>query len=90
MKILEIIMKILKINNSNEKDFDGIKCLKKVLAINATDVTDEYNKMNKRQADRLENLLFKFGEQKETVFKDINNFYGLLNVFIEKKMEKNK
>lgn len=73
-----------------EKDKETVKNLQKEITFNINNAKDEYEKLNIRQASRIENLLFKFSIKKEELFNDINNFSALLNVFNEKREQEKK
>ena len=81
------IEKIKKNNNSSIKDKKNLKLLEKETSFNIANIYGEYQKLNNNQAERLENLLIKFGTNKKEFFNDMNNFYELINVFNAKKEE---
>ena len=81
------IEKIKKNNNSSTKDKKNLKLLEKETSFNIANIYGEYQKLNNNQAERLENLLIKFGTNKKEFFNDMNNFYELINVFNAKKEE---
>ena len=74
----------------NEKDKEMLKNLQKEITFNINNAKDEYEKLNIRQATRIENLLFKFGIEKDELFNDIQNFFALINVFNEKREQEKK
>ena len=85
------IEKIKKNNNVTEKEKETLKSLFNEIAFNIYNTNAEYKSLNNRQNERIDNLLFQFGQEKRTIFNDIHSFLSLLNVFEEKKkVEKKK
>ena len=82
--------KYRKNNIQTEKDKDTFKNIKKEIKFSIINTKEEYEKLNIRQASRIENLLFKCGIEKEELFNDIQNFSALLNTFNEKREQEKK
>ena len=82
--------KLRKNNLQSEKDKETLKNLQKEIKFNIINAKEEYEKLNKRQAFRLENLVFKCSIEKEELFNDMKNFFALLNVFNERREQEKK
>ena len=79
--------KMKRYTNLSEKDKKLLKRITKESLLNKVNIYEEYLTLNEIQGERLEKLLIKFGTNKEAVFKDINSFYELVNVFNAKSIE---
>lgn len=82
--------KFKKNNFQTEKDKETFKNIKKEIKFNISNAKEEYEKLNIRQASRIENLLFKCSIEKEDLFNDIHNFSALLNAFNERREQEKK
>ena len=79
------IEKIKKNNNVTEKEKETLKSLYNEIAFNIYNINAEYKILNSRQNERIDNLLFQFGQEKKTIFSDLYSFLSFLNLFEEKK-----
>lgn len=62
----------------------------KVKQIIINNFISEYKNYNKRQANRIENVLFRCEKEKINLFSDIDSFYNLLNIHKERREKKMK
>jgi len=72
----------------SKKDKKILKHLQKEFSFKTVNVYGEYQRLNDNQAKRIENKLYMISNNRNLVFKDIENINGLLNFFKIKQINK--
>jgi len=72
----------------SKKDKKILKRLQKEFSFKTVNVYGEYQRLNDNQAKRIENKLYMISNNRNLVFKDIENIDGLLNFFKVKQIKK--
>ena len=72
--------KFQKIESPTSKDKESITNSKNLYGFHLLNVNNEYNKLNERHSQRINNQFFYFNKQKEILFQDYNNFFKLFSI----------
>lgn len=72
----------------SKRDKKILKHLQKEFSFKTVNVYGEYQRLNDNQAKRIENKLYMISNNRNLVFKDIENIEGLLNFFKVKQINK--
>lgn len=72
----------------SKKDKKMLKHLQKEFSFKTVNVYGEYQRLNDNQAKRIENKLYMISNNRNLVFKDVENIDGLLNFFKVKQINK--
>ena len=72
--------KMKKMKNIMKNDYSDLDILKNYYGYYLITYSNEYENLNKRHEERMNNQFIKYCENKDTLIKDYNIFYSLLNI----------